>query len=175
VTAKAPIDAHLLSACQHGDRAAFRQLFDLYRDRVYSIALHVLGTEAAAKDATQQVFLRLLSEIRRFRGDAQFSTWLYRLVVNACLDERRRQRRFVAGPPPEPTQRAGQEDAVLARQVRDAVLTLSPKLRIPLVLRHIEGLSYEEIARVLGCSPGTVASRLNRAHAALARACQEME
>ena len=169
MTAKVPIDAHLLVACQHGDREAFRRLFDLYRDRVYSIAIHVLGVEAAAKDATQQVFLRLLSEIRRFRGEAQFSTWLYRLVVNACLDERRRQRRFVGGPPPERAQRPGQEDAVLARQVASALAALPDKLRIPLVLRHVEGLSYEEIATVLHCSAGTVASRLNRGHAALAR------
>src|SRR5205807_10429299 len=154
-TAKAPIDADLLAACQHGDRDAFRRLFDTFGGRVYSIALGVLGAEAPAKDVTQQVFLRLLSEIRRFRGEARFSTWLYRLVVNACLDERRRQRRFAPEPPPEPTQRAGQEDAVLARQVRDALARLSPKLRIPLVLRHVEGLSYDEIAQVLGCSAGT--------------------
>src|SRR5437870_3093685 len=90
------IDWRVIAACQQGDRDAIRLLFEAYRDRVYSIAIYSLsGDEAAAADATQQVFLKLITRIGQFRGDSEFTTWLYRLVVNTCLDERRKQRRFV--------------------------------------------------------------------------------
>lgn len=90
--------AELIEACRSGDRCAFRELYDLYKSRVYSIALYFFhGDEAAASDVTQQVFLKLLANIRQFRGDAVFSTWLYRLAVNACLDEARSRRDAPSG------------------------------------------------------------------------------
>src|SRR5881397_3783267 len=93
---KAPVDRTLIVACQEGDRDALRLLFEEYKDRVYSIALYSLsGDEAAAADVTQQVFLKLITRISQFRGDAEFATWLYRLVVNTCWDERRKDRRLV--------------------------------------------------------------------------------
>lgn len=82
--------AEIVDACRRGDRFAFRELYDLYKDRVYSIALYFSsGDQVAASDVTQQVFLKLLTNISQYRGEAVFSTWLYRLVVNACLDEAR--------------------------------------------------------------------------------------
>ena len=79
------ISAEIVAACRSGDRDAFRALYDLYKDRVYSIALYFFhGDPAAASDVTQQVFLKLMTSMGQFRGDAEFSTWLYRLVVNAC-------------------------------------------------------------------------------------------
>lgn len=164
----APVD--LVEACQQGDRSAFRRLFEAYRVRVYSTARHILGSDAAAKDATQQVFLTVWREIGRVHPPDAFGTWLYRVAVNTCLNERRRLVRFVDVEPPEPSAAGGQEQAVLARQIEAALGRLSPKLRVPLVLRHIEGLAYDEIAEVLGCSLGTVCSRLSRAHRALAAA-----
>src|SRR5262249_46317902 len=86
----------LIAACQRGDREAFRQLFEAHKDRVWTIALHYTGDSAAAHDVTQQVFLKLFTTIRQFRQSARFETWLYRLVVNVCLDEKRRWRRFVS-------------------------------------------------------------------------------
>ena len=163
----APVD--LIEACQKGNRAAFRTLFEAYRRRVYSTARHILGSDAAAKDATQQVFLTVWRHLGRFQSEGDFSPWLYRVVVNTCLSERRRLVRFCDHEPEEGVAGAGQEHAVLARQVEAALGRLSQKLRIPLVLRHIEGLSYEEIAEVLGCSLGTVASRLSRGQEALAK------
>ena len=92
---KESIDSRTIAACQQGDREALRVLFEEYKDRVYSIALYSLsGDETAAGDATQQVFLKLMTRIGQFRGDAEFATWLYRLVVNTCHDEHRKQRRF---------------------------------------------------------------------------------
>src|SRR6266496_968247 len=175
---KETIDLSVIVACQKGDRDALRLLFEEYKDRVYSIALYSLsGDEAAAADATQQVFLKLMSRIAQFRGDSEFTTWLYRLVVNTCLDERRKQKRLV--PLMEfgsimKTQGQGSQLTVYARhemaeQVRRAIAELTPKLRLPILLKYILGCSYEEIATVLGCSKGTVASRLNRGHKALAR------
>jgi RNA polymerase sigma-70 factor (ECF subfamily) len=158
----------LVTACQQGDRAAFRQLFEAYRGRVHSIARHILGSDAAAKDVTQQVFLAAWKHLGRFQSEADLGPWLYRVAVNGCLNERRRLGRFVDVEPREQSAGAAQEDAVLARQIQSALGQLSPKLRVPLVLRHIEGLSYEEIAEVLDCRMGTVASRLSRAHRALA-------
>ena len=89
------IDAQTIEACKRGDRVAFQQLFEAYKDKVYSIAFHFCGDEAMASDAAQQVFLKLFSAIAQFRHDSEFTTWLYRIVANACIDEQRKRRRFV--------------------------------------------------------------------------------
>src|SRR5271170_7583270 len=87
------ITADIIESCRLGDRDALRALYEAYKDKVYSIALYFFhGDEAAASDMTQQVFLKLLHGIAQFRGEAGFSTWLYRLVVNACMDGARRAR-----------------------------------------------------------------------------------
>ena len=174
---KESTDSRTIVACQRGDREALHVLFEDYKDRVYSIAIYSLGgDEMAAADVTQQVFLKLMTRIGQFRGDSEFATWLYRLVVNTCHDEHRKQKRFVsladsfvqtraAGESP----RARYARKELAARVQSAVAELKPKLRWPILLKYVEGLSYEEIAKVLNCSKGTVASRLNRAHKALAK------
>ena len=174
---KESIDARTIAACQRGDREALRLLFEEYKDRVYSVAIYSLSGDAtAAADVTQQVFLKLMTRINQFRGDAEFATWLYRLVVNTCHDEHRKRRRFVSLADTFLNARAGGESprARYARKetsgrVQSAIGELKPKLRWPILLKYVEDMSYEEIATVLGCSKGTVASRLNRAHKALAR------
>jgi RNA polymerase sigma-70 factor (ECF subfamily) len=174
-----PISEELvISACQEGDRDAFRQLFETYKDKVYSIAVYSFhGDEAAANDVAQQVFLKLMTTIGQFRGDSAFTTWLYRLVVNACADEQRKRRRFLSFeewlPVNKTEDKRSQEQLYakveLADSVQGAIQELSPKLRMPILLKYVEGLSYDEIAGVLECSKGTVASRLNRGHQALAK------
>ena len=171
------INAGVIQACQAGDREAFRLLFEAYKDRVFSIACYSLGDQAAADDITQQIFVKLFTRIGQFRGDSEFTTWLYRLVINSCLDERRRQRRWLPVAEFTPMRKGayrkspetGYERREIAGSVREAIGGLKPKMRLPILLKYIEGLSYEEIAEVLGCSKGTVASRLNRAHKALAK------
>lgn len=174
---KSPVvEDEIIDACRRGDPDAYRLLFETYKDRVYSIALHYTADETAARDVTQQVFVKLLTRLDQFRSDAAFGTWLYRLVANACLDERRHAKRLVplepetaqARPSPEPS---GDERLLrreVAEHVRTAVASLQPKLRIAVLLRYFEGLSYEEMAEALGVSKGTVASRLNRGHRLLA-------
>src|SRR5437588_1984544 len=88
-------EAETIKACKRGDRAAFRDLFEAHKDRIYTIAFHYGGDEATARDVTQQVFLKLFSVIGQFREDSQFTTWLYRIVANVCADEHRKRRRFV--------------------------------------------------------------------------------
>jgi RNA polymerase sigma-70 factor, ECF subfamily len=178
VMAEQLISGQVIEACQQGDRAAFQLLFETYKDKVFSIAVYSSGGDrAVADDVTQQIFLKLFTAIRQFRGDSEFTTWLYRLVVNACHDEGRRRRRLL--PLPEtmamsnPSDKKPQEKQYARREVSEAVQAaigeLKPKFRLPILLKYIEGLSYEEIASVMGCSKGTVASRLNRGHSQLAK------
>lgn len=172
------IDGRVIEACQQGDRAAFQLLFETYKDKVFSIAVYSSGGDrAVADDVTQQIFLKLFTAIRQFRGDSEFTTWLYRLVVNACLDERRRRRRLLPWGETVATRNTSekkpQEKQFARLEVQEAVQAaigeLKPKFRLPILLKYIEGLSYEEIASVMGCSKGTVASRLNRGHSQLAK------
>ena len=178
VMAEQLISGQVIEACQQGDRAAFQLLFETYKDKVFSIAVYSSGGDrAVADDVTQQIFLKLFTAIRQFRGNSEFTTWLYRLVVNACLDERRRRRRLLplgeTVAMSNPSEKKPQEKQYARREVSEAVQAaigeLKPKFRLPILLKYIEGLSYEEIASVMGCSKGTVASRLNRGHSQLAK------
>ena len=178
VMTKPHIDGPTIEACQRGDSDALRLVFETYKDRVYSIALCFFdGNEATAKDITQDIFLKLMTTISQFQNRSEFSTWLYRLVTNACLDRKRALRRFLFLSGTRelelPDRHSSLEDKYIQREiessVRKVIADMKPKLRIAILLKYFDDLSYEEIAEVLGCSRGTVASRLNRAHQILAR------
>src|ERR1051325_2989042 len=97
VMAQELIDGAVIEACRQGARDAFQLLFETYKDKVFSIAVYSTGGDrAVADDVTQQIFLKLFTAIKQFRGDSEFTTWLYRMVVNACHDERRRTKRMTA-------------------------------------------------------------------------------
>jgi len=166
----------LLAACLAGDREAFRTLVEAHRDRVYTLAMHLTRSETVAAEVVQQVFVKVFRGLPKFRREARFETWLHRITVNCCRDEMRRARRHVSWDDRSPAVEAesAPEQELSARQERDlvwgAVARLPPRLRVPVALRYGEGASYEEIGRVLGLRAGTVASRLNRARAELARA-----
>jgi RNA polymerase sigma-70 factor (ECF subfamily) len=167
------ISRAIIDSCRSGERDAFRALYDWYKDRVYSIALYFFhGDHTLAGDVTQEVFLKLMTNIGQFRGDAEFSTWLYRLVVNACMDTARRRRQTMAisesAFPGAGTQEEDYARAQMGASVRAAVSALPPKFRIAVLLRYFEDLSYEQMAKTLHCSMGTVASRLSRGHKMLA-------
>ena len=178
------ISAEIVEACRAGDRDAFRALYEMYKDRVYSIAIYYFhGDSAAASDVTQQVFLKLMTSIRQFRGDAEFSTWLYRIVVNACTDASRRRKVAAVDTDPsllETFAAAGSQEEDYTRtqkerSVRDAVAELPAKFRIAVLLRYFDDLSYEQMAEALQCSMGTVASRLSRGHKILAERLKGMK
>ena len=172
----------VIAGAQVGDQEAFRQLYEAHKDKVYSVALRFSGDPATAADIAQDTFLKLFSRIGQFRGESSFDSWLYRAVVNACMDHHRRTRRLL------PTlletfdqfraPQSGALDGLLATEqaerVQNAVGKLPTQQRMVVVLRYTEGLSYDEIAEVLECSPGTVASRLNRAHKTLERKLRRM-
>jgi RNA polymerase sigma-70 factor, ECF subfamily len=184
-------ERRLIEACQRGDREAFRELFEAHKDRVWTVALRYTGDESAARDVTQQVFLKLFTNIAGFRHESNFKTWLYRMVANECMDEFRKRRRLIPLDFLRPASGAErdedcgvaemedwrqeplQEERLAQLEVSEAVLAaltqLKPKLRMAIVLKYFEDLSYEQIAEALGCSMGTVASRLNRGHKELAR------
>jgi RNA polymerase sigma-70 factor (ECF subfamily) len=131
----------------------------------------------------QETFLKLLSHIQEFRGEARFQSWLYRMVVNSCLDRRRGRRRLVPFMEDllnvfRDARESALQDMMRAEKrehIQRAVGTLAPDQRIVVVLRYTEGLSYDQIAEVIGCSAGTVASRLNRAHKLLERRLSPMK
>ncbi len=161
----------LIRACQAGDQSAIETLLDSYSDRVYSVALRFAGEPAAAADIAQDVLIKLVGALREFSGTSSFETWLYRIVVNSCIDHSRRNRRWLVFDKIPESRLARWEDPVKAvartqirRDLARAVRRLEPELRIAVVLRYTQALSYAQIAEILGCPAGTVASRLNRAH-----------
>src|SRR5580692_10244815 len=125
-------DLEVIEACKRGDRDAFRALFETYQDRVYSIALRYSGDRAQALDIAQDVFVKLLNNIGNFRGDAGFETWLYRMVVNRCLDDKRTARRagrFAAQRGGGAGAKGGRDAAARAARDRGAALHRRAELR----------------------------------------------
>lgn len=169
----------LIAECRRGDRAAMRLLYIEHQRRVYSIALNYFGGNASkADDVTQAVFLKMFTKMS-FRGDSEFTTWLYRMTVNACIDETRKDRRwFGLGDWFVDESSRNIDEAIrsgeIGEQVQRVVGSLKPEYRMPVVLKYVEELSYQEIADVLGCSIGTVSSRLNRAHKILAEKLEHL-
>ena len=155
-----------------GDPGAFRPLYEKYREKVFATAYRILGEEHAAADLVQEVFVKIHGELRRFKGESKFSTWLFRVAVNHALNKASETARHARIE--ERLARDGRGDLggtlegrPLDEEVQRAIQTLSPKLRAIVGLRSLEGLSYEEIAEVLELSMGTVKSRLFLAHETL--------
>src|SRR5688572_30092384 len=162
-----------IAAAQRGDRAAFKSLYDRYRDRVYNLIFYSMDDESGAEDVLQIVFVKVYRGLPRFRFEASFATWIYRITINECLNQLRgRAPRHVPieallGSDEELNPGAAADlqhyEAERREIIHRAIMELSPKLRTVVALKYLEGLTYEDIALVLECSPGTVASRLNRA------------
>ena len=185
-------DTSLVEACQaqalEGLEGPFRKIYELYKDRVYNVCYRVTGNASDALDASQETFGILFRKIGGFRFQSRFSSWIYRIAINASIDLKRRQgsRRLASleavtdandgdggrfdledGSVELPPEVASRRE--LEAEVQRAIGRLSPKLRSITVLRYIESLSYDEIAETLDISLGTVKSRLSRAHAAMDR------
>ena len=177
-----PPDEILVDKSKNGDLNAFEELVRRYEGRVYSMAYRFMGNHADAVDLAQEGFIRLYQNLPGFRGDSSFSTWMYRVVANACRDElRRRQRQrnvsldemaeSAGGNIPVPSMEVSPEESAERNELQEYVQmclnSLSEEHRLILIMREMQGLSYEEIADTLDCSLGTVKSRLNRARHAL--------
>lgn len=174
-------EADLLARARTGDSSAFGALVRRYQRRVYAAALHLTGNHADADDVAQEAFVRAFRGLGSFDGRADFFTWLYRITVNTALNRLRSTRRREAlqdAGTVEAAQVGGRpeglgaprllpdEQAALGREVREvlsAMATLSPTLRVTLVMATIEAMSHKQIAAVLGIPEGTVAWRVNEA------------
>lgn len=175
----------LVRAAAGGDEDAFAQLVALHEKKVYNLALRMCGNPEDAWDAAQEAFLSAWRGLPAFRGEAGFSTWLYRLTSNAAIDQLRRTRRQrgesslddeslgidAIDRTPSPQERA--EESELRGAVTAGLARLSDSHRQALVLREVQELSYEEIASVLEVDLGTVKSRISRARSALRKILQE--
>jgi RNA polymerase sigma-70 factor (ECF subfamily) len=172
-----PTDRELVAAAQTGDTRALDTLLRRHHDRVHLLCRRMTGNDADAQDAAQEALIAVVRGLPRFDGRAAFTTWMYRVATNACLDELRRRKRR-----PEPVStdieaRPRSSDAtpdldqtLADRFALDAALdTLSEQFRSVIVLRDVLGLDYAAIAEVLGLPAGTVRSRIARGRAELAR------
>jgi RNA polymerase sigma-70 factor (ECF subfamily) len=167
-------DRELAASAAQGDRRALETLLTRHADRVYAICRRVLGDREDARDAAQEALISIARRIATFDGRAQFRTWVYRVAVNAALDEARRANRRPAtvsdGVVAEPIANDPAVDGAVADRVDiDRALQALPiEFRAAVALRDLAGLDYAEIATVLGIPPGTVRSRIARGRALLA-------
>lgn len=174
-------DRELVDRWQAGDESAFSSLIRRHERRVFGLLLRMLGNVQEAEDVAQETFLNLHRHGHRFRSQSRFSTFLYRVAVNAALNRRRSlgrrrartealERRQQAGDDLPSSPRDPEDSAAgaqIQKRVQREVVALPPHLRIPLVLFDIEGLSYSDVASVLQVAEGTVKSRIHRARQAL--------
>lgn len=182
--AASPDEKALLERCKRGELGAFNELVKKYEKQVYNFAYRLTGNYDDANDVAQEAFLRVYNAIGSFRGDASFTTWLFRITTNVFLDDRKRARahphtsldeqlefeessvaRQIEDASPSPT--AITEEKERAQILEDAIQSLPEYQRAMVVLYHSQQKSYEEIAEVMELPIGTVKSRLNRARLAL--------
>jgi RNA polymerase sigma-70 factor (ECF subfamily) len=175
MTSRAAADRDLIERYLAGDADAFDELMRAHENRVFGICIRMLQDRDAALDATQDVFLTVFRKADRYKAQAAFSTWLYRVAVNTCYDHLRRRKRKRTELLPEhvdpPDQTSDSELAAveLRPDIEKALATLSPEFRSAVVLVDLEGMSLDNAADTLEVPPGTIKSRLFRARRRLAR------
>ena len=183
-------DAKLVERCLRGDEKAFELLLNKYRNAVYSICYRMVRNATDAEDLAQDVFVRTFSVLDRYDPAYPFSSWLYRITSNLCIDFIRRHRAGMVSldqpvqgdegemPRQLPSKAVGPDREVESREMmaalEDAIASLPEHYRVIVILRHQEQLSYEEISEILGIRIGTVKSRINRARAALREALEDV-
>jgi RNA polymerase sigma-70 factor (ECF subfamily) len=184
-----PDDTSLVRDARRGDAQAFRALVERYQRRVYQLALGMVKDPDEAMDITQETFVRVHRYLPSFKGDSSFFTWTYRIATNLCLDSARRRGRservemdesdaeIEARMDPPSAALAGPQRAALNAELKakidEALASLSENHRAILLLREVEGLSYEELAHALGIRKGTVMSRLFHARLKMQRKLRE--
>ena len=177
-------DEELVARSVAGDTDSFNQLMRRWEKPIYALAYRVLGREDDARDVCQEAFLRAFRALPRFRGEAKFSSWLYRITLNLCRDWMRRERRAPFVQPPdgvdvddlvssEPSRAESVETLVtrndLSRRVAKAMLVLPEEQRSAILLKEYHGLTFQEIAELQGCPLSTVKTRLYQGLSVLRR------
>ena len=174
MTHRAAQDVELVTRFVDGDVAAFEELMAAHEDRVFGICLRMLRNRDAALDAVQETFINVFRKADRYKAEAAFSTWLYRVAVNTCYDQLRKSKRKAAQPLPEtldpPDPRSADEFGAveLRPQIEDALEALQPEFRAAVVLVDLEGFALETVANMLAVPVGTVKSRVFRGRRILA-------
>ena len=168
-------DSELIRAAQNGDMASLEILLDRHHDRLRAVCAKVVGYGADADDAAQMALIAIVKNLDKFDGRAQFSTWSYRIATNAAIDELRRRKRRDSDSLDDDDSHlqvvgtTGIDEAAAAKiVVGDALDQLADEFKLPVVLRDLCGLNYDEIAEVLEIAPGTVRSRIARGRGKLA-------
>ncbi len=173
-------DWELVRQCKSGDRQAFRELVERYQRKVVAIAFGILHDRKDALEIAQEAFAKVFTGIQKFKEEASFYTWLYRITVNLAIDRQRQKNRQPLLDREDQAEGEGSrietlpdsaeadpyekvKDKELGERIRAALAELTPAHKAVILLREIEGLSYEEISEVLQCSRGTVMSRLHYA------------
>jgi RNA polymerase sigma-70 factor (ECF subfamily) len=162
----------MISRCQQGDQEALKEMFDKYHKKVYRIAYGVVRQREEALDIVQEVFIKLFRSIRNFKGRSHFYTYLYRMVMNTAIDHARKAgKQFISSLDeegsfePSDNVEKGPERILLQKELEEKVKLAMDKLpaeqKAALIFRDVEGLSYQEMAEAMGCSIGTVMSRLH--------------
>ena len=167
-----PEETEVISRCQQGDQEALKEIFDKYHKKVYRIAYGVVRQREEALDIVQEVFIKLFRSIKNFKGRSHFYTYLYRMVMNTAIDHARRAgKQFISSLDeegsfePSDEIEKGPERILLHKELEERVKLAMDKLpaeqKAALIFRDVEGLSYQEMAEAMGCSIGTVMSRLH--------------
>ena len=171
-------DFSLIKQFIDGDESVFSELLKRHKEKVRNIIYLTLSNTDGVDDIAQEVFITVYRHLKSFRFESQFTTWLYRITINKCKDHLRKKNIrsiFLPLKDEEPVFESINEDTDIKHIVRNAVGTLPDKLRIPLVLKDLEGFSYQEIADTLECEIGTVKSRIFRAREALKKILKPLE
>jgi RNA polymerase sigma-70 factor, ECF subfamily len=165
-------ETEMISRCQQGDQGALKEIFDKYHKRVYRIAYGVVGQREEALDIVQEAFIKLFRSIKNFKGRSHFYTYLYRMVMNTAIDHARKAgKQFISSLDeegsfePSDNVEKGPERVLLQKELEERVKLAMDKLpaeqKAALIFRDVEGLSYQEMTEAMGCSIGTVMSRLH--------------
>jgi RNA polymerase sigma-70 factor (ECF subfamily) len=165
----------LVRRCRQGDESAYRELLQRYRAPAVYVAAQLLRDSTEAEDVAQEAFMRVLRSLHQYRGEASFYSWLYRIVINLCMDRLRHTARHPTVPLDEETDEAPAAWDGTRLHVEALLARLSPEMRATLLLREVGGLSYEEIARELEVPIGTIRSRLSAARGQFRRLWTAME
>lgn len=167
-------DAELLARVVDGDHDAFTQIMRTHEDRVFSVCLRIMGNRDQALDATQETFLTTFRKAGQFKGKSALGTWIYRIAVNTCYDQLRKQKRRKTDPIPEhldPADRAAEDEvdsAGMRPEIQRALSSIPTDFRAVVVLSDIEGMALPAVAEILDVPVGTVKSRLFRGRRLLA-------
>lgn len=171
-------DFSLIKRFIDGDESVFGELVKRHKDKVRNIVFLTLSNNEMVDDIAQEVFITVYRNLKTFRFESQFTTWLYRITINKCKDYLRKKnirKIFLPLQEEEPVFENINEDSDIKQIVRDAVAALPDKLRIPIVLKDLEGFSYQEIAESMQCEIGTVKSRIFRGREALKKILKPLE